>query len=401
MLKQILDILEIVTGVGAVGAATLGSYKWLKRRSSVFLFFKKYCEHRFFYFRSFVNKLIQKNIAHPLPDGRFINYSLALRNGFYAEDVTSVRLKFFSRLVDYQMPYKIEIDYISDPDTRLFISKGQCFDRFRLDDNLLALTEPILNEFLMEKPNTTDGPALRLKSITKDKSGSWLCELQRASYFDQVRTNLTLDIPLNFEDTMRILDLSDVRGLKSLNDSVMANTIGVSAIWFTQCPNEDKHDRIRFFMMPRKKTTGVFSDMLGTISGVVEPPVNDIFDVETLEDYAVKEIIREFYQETGYDKYMEQKELTESCFSVIPLAFTRELARGGKPQFFFAINTPYVDEKHVAECFEMSFNGKEEFYNDLRSRFVMYKLSPETLTNLLLTYKYLQRKQKLDYIDLC
>ena len=86
---------------------------------------------------------------------------------------------------------------------------------------------------------------------------------------------------------------------------------------------------------------------------------------------------------------------------MIPLAFTRELARGGKPQFFFAINTPYVDEKHVAECFEMSFNGKEEFYNDLRSRFVMYKLSPETLTNLLLTYKYLQRKQKLDYIDLC
>ena len=96
MLKQILDILEIVTSVGAVGAATLGSYKWIKRRSSVFLFFKKYCEHRFFYFRSFVNKLIQKNIAHPLPDGRFINYSLALRNGFYAEDVTSVRLKLFN-----------------------------------------------------------------------------------------------------------------------------------------------------------------------------------------------------------------------------------------------------------------------------------------------------------------
>lgn len=152
--------------------------------------------------------------------------------------------------------------------------------------------------------------------------------------------------------------------------------------------------------MPRRKTTGVFTDMLGIISGVVEPPADGVFLEKTLEEYVEKEIRREFYQETGYAKYMERRGLDETCVSIFPLAFARELTRGGKPQFFFAINTPYIDEKEMADFFELSFNGQEEFYNDFRSRFVMYRLSPETLSNLLFAYSYIQRKQKLGYIDL-
>lgn len=398
--KQVLDILEVLTGSVAVVTAGYSSYRWLKRRSSVFLFFKRYCERRFFYFRSFVNKLIQKNISRPLPDGRFINYALALRNGFYAKDVAAVKLKFFNKTVDYQMPYKIIHNYITDPESRILIKGGDSSERFVMDAKIKSLTDPVLNEFLSLKPNTTDGPALRMKSLSVLEDGNLQCELQNASYFDQVRTNLTLDVPLNFEDTIRIIDLGEQNSLKEFSDSIMANTIGVSAVWFTECPNVDKDNRLRFFLMPRRKTTGVFTDMLGIISGVVEPPADGVFLEKTLEEYVEKEIRREFYQETGYAKYMERRGLDETCVSIFPLAFARELTRGGKPQFFFAINTPYIDEKEMADFFELSFNGQEEFYNDFRSRFVMYRLSPETLSNLLFAYSYIQRKQKLGYIDL-
>ena len=56
-------------------------------------------------------------------------------------------------------------------------------------------------------------------------------------------------------------------------------------------------------------------------------------------------------------------------------------------------------KKIDCEYFKISYNGKEEFYSDMRSRFMMYGLSPETMTNLILAYKYIQRNQRLDYVD--
>lgn len=63
------------------------------------------------------------------------------------------------------------------------------------------------------------------------------------------------------------------------------------------------------------------------------------------------------------------------------------------------IVTPYVPERVLSKYFKISYNGKEEFYSDMRSRFMMYGLSPETMTNLILAYRYIQRNQRLDYVD--
>lgn len=393
------DILGVIASVGSIAGGSYTTYRWYMRKHSNIIYYKKYCEYNFLYFKSFVNKLIYKNISKPLPDGRFINYDLALKNGSYANDVETVNLKFSSKIIKYLLPYKREIDYIIDSDSKIQITGNQLLERFELEKELKDSTDPVLKEFISAKPTTTDGPAIRMKSFVKVNENTYQCELQQASYFDQVRTNLTLDVPIKFDETVRILDMDSSKRLKDLSESVMANTIGVSAIWFTECRNIDKSDRLRFYLRPRRESTGVFSNMLGTVSGVVEPPPNNIFTESTLEEFMIKEIRREFYQETGYDHYLHEHSMSEETVKIIPLAFMRELTRGGKPQFFFAINTPYATERELAKYFKLSYNGKEEFYSDFRSRFVIYNLSPETMVNLMLTYKYIQRKQNLPYID--
>lgn len=140
--------------------------------------------------------------------------------------------------------------------------------------------------------------------------------------------------------------------------------------------------------------------MLGTVSGVVEPPANDEFAYDTLEEYAKKEITREFYEETGYNEYMVSKSLPENKIKVVPLAFTRELIRGGKPQFFFLIITPEISDTELSIYFKKSFNGAEEFRNNIDSRIINYRMSPETQTNFLYALAYIQRFEKLEYIDL-
>ena len=393
------DILAVIASVGSVVGGTCTAFRWYRRKHDDVLYFKHYCEQNFMYFKSFVDKLVYKTISRPLPDSRFINYDLALKNGFYANDVMKVDARFGSDVQSYQIPYKSEIDYLADPQARILIEDSRISGRFTMDPQLTADTDVALNKFLKVKPNTTDGPTMRMKSFVKDGDSTYRCVLQAASYFDQVRTNLTLDEPFSLGETVRIADLGTEGHLKDLSESIMANTIGVSAVWVMECDDKGKNDRLRFFLRPRRGTTGVFTDMLGTISGVVEPPVDGAFEETSLEDYLMKEIRREFYQESGFNRYLADNSLSEEVVKICPLAFMRELTRGGKPQFFFMIVTPYVPERVLSKYFKISYNGKEEFYSDMRSRFMMYGLSPETMTNLILAYRYIQRNQRLDYVD--
>ena len=261
-------------------------------------------------------------------------------------------------------------------------------------------TEPILQEFLKAKKNTTNDGALRLKSLVKKTDLEYECELQLATYFDQIRTNLTLDMPLNIGRTMRIEDLSANKQLKKFADSILANTIGVSAIWVMPYKGKDKNNRFKVFLKPRKESTGVFYNMLGTISGVVEAPGMCVMKCDTLEEYVTSQIRKEFYQESGYDQYMEDHVRDESEVEIIPLVMVRELMRGGKPQFFYLIKTPEVSEWVISKYFKNSFNGAEEFENSIITRFKDYDLSPETQVNILYAYSYIQRRQNIDFIDI-
>lgn len=399
--RTIIEIIGALASVFAILGGLFVANRYFHRiwrHSGKYM--NEYTRHTFFYPLSFAAKILQKNVFEPLGESQFINYAAALSKDFYSNDVAQVKLKIGKNIKQLDLPYKEIIDYIAHPDTRTVIKGGKIESRFDLGERYMALTQPNFDEFLRERPKTTNGPALRLKSLTSTGENAYECVLQRAGYHDQVRTNLTLDLPIGLGMSMRTEDLSASKQLRPLEESVLANTIGVSAIWVTPCRKGDKKSRHQVFLRPRRKQTGVYYDMLGTVSGVVEVPDNDTFACETLEEYASSEIIREFYQETGYKQYLDSKSLPETVVQVVPLMFVRELIRGGKPQFFFLIVTPEISESELTPFFNHSYNGTEEFRSNIDARMINYRLSPETQTNLIYALRYIQRFQHLDFVDL-
>lgn len=398
------SIIEIIGAVASLFAIFGGLYvakrfvHHIWRRNGKFL--NEYTRHSFFYPMAFAKHILRKNVFKPLGDSQFIDYSSALEKDYYSHDVATVRVKIGKSVSELQLPYKEIIDYIKHPDTVTEIAGGRIDSRFNLGERYTALTQDNFDEFLKSRPNTTNGPALRMQSLTPNGDGTYCCVLQRAGYFDQVRTNLTIDMPISLGSSMRTEDLSPDKQLRPLQESILANTIGVSAIWVTPLRKGDRRSRHQVFLRPRRKQTGVYYDLLGTVSGVVEAPEGDIFPCCKLEEYAKSEILREFYQETGYKLYLDSRQMSESVVEVVPLMFVRELIRGGKPQFFFLIVTPEISESQLTPFFKKSYNGTEEFRSAIDSRMFNYSLSPETQTNLIYALRYIQRNHHLDFIDL-
>lgn len=399
--KTIGEIIAIAGGIisiaGVIPVVTRHIIRQWHRKGR---YMSEYAKHSFFYPLSFAKKILRKNIELAYGESEFINYASALVKNYYSDDVTKIKLMIGKIITELDLPYKEIINYITHPEASTAI-KDRCIDsRFELGKKYLELTQANFDDFVRAKPKTTDGPALRLQSLRQVEGDKYECVLQSAGYFDQVRTNLSLDYPIDLGRSMRTEDLTNNKQLKPLHESILANTIGVSAIWVTPRKHRGKKLQYQVFLRPRSRQTGVFYDMLGTVSGVVEPPANDEFAYDTLEEYAKKEITREFYEETGYNEYMVSKSLPENKIKVVPLAFTRELIRGGKPQFFFLIITPEISDTELSIYFKKSFNGAEEFRNNIDSRIINYRMSPETQTNFLYALAYIQRFEKLEYIDL-
>ena len=399
--RTIIEIIGALASIFAILGGLFVANRYFQRvwrHSGKYM--NEYTRHTFFYPLSFAAKILQKNVFEPLGESQFINYAAALSKDFYSNDVAQVKLKIGKNIKELDLPYKEIIDYIAHPDARTMIKGGKIESRFDLGERYTALTQDNFDEFLKSRPNTTNGPALRMQSLTPNGDGTYCCVLQRAGYFDQVRTNLTIDMPISLGSSMRTEDLSPDKQLRPLQESILANTIGVSAIWVTPLRKGDRRSRHQVFLRPRRKQTGVYYDLLGTVSGVVEAPEGDVFPCNRLEEYAKSEILREFYQETGYNLYLDSRQMSESVVEVVPLMFVRELIRGGKPQFFFLIVTPEISESQLTPFFKKSYNGTEEFRSAIDSRMFNYSLSPETQTNLIYALRYIQRNHHLDFIDL-
>ena len=267
------SIIEIIGAVASLFAIFGGLYvakrfvHHIWRRNGKFL--NEYTRHSFFYPMAFAKQILRKNVFKPLGDSQFIDYSSALEKDYYSHDVATVRVKIGKSVSELQLPYKEIIDYIKHPDTVTEIAGGRIDSRFDLGERYTALTQDNFDEFLKSRPNTTNGPALRMQSLTPNGDGTYCCVLQRAGYFDQVRTNLTIDMPISLGSSMRTEDLSPDKQLRPLQESILANTIGVSAIWVTPLRKGDRRSRHQVFLRPRRKQTGVYYDLLGTVSGLI------------------------------------------------------------------------------------------------------------------------------------
>ena len=384
----------------------------------------KYSTSRFFYKDSLVKEMLF-NYEMPHISKDFIKYSDVLHKGYYHHDTLNITVKRNNGDTrDIQLPYKELINFVRTPEATVLVTNHDNVNKYKMEKKVVAQTDNNLETYLKIKPlrapklsfgkkilrllgknghQTFNGHILRLADLQETAPEKFECTVEKARFYDLIRTNLTLDLPFKGDgiNTLRMQDLSEDKRIRSFNESVMTNFIGVSAIWCI-CNDHDRIiDRVSFYMKPRQSNLSVFSNMLGTVSGYVIPPAKNEIN-ENLLEYLEKELRREFSEETGYLDYLKKtkKKINAQSIQIIPLAMTRELIRGGNPQFFYLIKTPHISEKDFARYFTKSKDGKNEFQDSTLSNVLNFPLSPETALNILYCYQYLQRKEYLNFVSL-
>ena len=316
----------------------------------------------------------------------------------------------------FELPYKEVINFIEAPDTTITITNPNNIKRFQLSEALNKLTQPAYEEFMGKKPNTYNDSHPRIASLYKTDD-KYSCTIEEADYFQQIRTNLSLDFKINMENeqetTLRNIEqnnrVTESQDLPEFSESCLANTIGVSAIWMMKRSIWSKD----VFLRPRKNNVGVFAGKLGIPSGSVEMPKGSRFRTKNLVEYLTLDIAREFIEETGLfgeKVYVGKNRENTITFSdikknfelpndfptpitlpesvemtIIPLAFVRELRRGGKPQMFFLITTKEIPDVIIRKGFVQS-KGNEEFEKTLLTSAT---LSSETMSNYVYAQKYI------------
>lgn len=188
--------------------------------------------------------------------------------------------------------------------------------------------------YLKDKQEWENNTSLRVNYF--DSTGKMSC--QKARYFDQVGTNITLDWAsgalANGWRTIRIDVERPVNGkLCPLRESNLANTLGVAVILYDKALSPIM--RVRSDSLGSIPKCGLHS----TASGVheVDPmQPSGVFDYSILERGMVKEIKHEI----GLDEHEYQ---------LLPIVFARELPRGGKPQLFF-MALAKVDNQRIRDA---------------------------------------------------
>lgn len=322
----------------------------------------------------------------------------------YGDDMRSMKIHDAHGERTIRIPYLEMINFINDADTKISIEPLTITKEFNLPEDLKKATEPARADVCRRKKNTHDDPHPRMASFEKINDKEYKCSFEKTCYYNQIRTNLTMDYPIEVpgygDTTMRKIEMKkrkkdgdQSRRLPLLSESGLANVVGVSAIW---CMGDDAAHR-KYYLLPRKEDVGVYENMLGMPSGDIECPKGDKFPNDSLVDFLKWEIAREFAEETGiadserddtkYSKPLETNKIKHRTkLNIIPLAFLREMLRGGKPQMFFLIRTEVIPDKKLRRCFRASL-GVEEFnskpYSDA-------KLSTEVACNYLYAQAYLQ-----------
>ncbi|MCI0560430.1 MAG: hypothetical protein MN733_18240 [Nitrososphaera sp.] len=197
---------------------------------------------------------------------------------------------------------------------------------------------------------------------------SWSAEsnridVQKASYFDQVATNLTMDWASGFVSNERLSRIATSRiatvrnsferpregKLPSLGESSLANTLGVAAFLYTAD---------RQILIPIR---GDNQAIMSQGEGKFHCSASGVFKWENLENSG-DEASFQALAAGMHDEISRELNVPKEAYQLTPLAFTRELARGGKPQLFFSAKCE-LELKHVRERMKDA-EEKWEFLNE-------------------------------------
>lgn len=314
---------------------------------------------------------------------QFLNYDTSWLSNYYYKTSDGENL-LRSNDNKLKAPYEIAFDYrkypINDWGTFRYIGNFQM-------TNQLAVIRDGLIKLFQDKGLLCKGDNIcpRIKNILTEK-GDLILEIEKATYYDQVATNLSLDFPLNNNDaesigakTLREWDIKQSKTkqgyLPTFSKSKLANTIGV-AVGITV--TNKKGEKV-FLIRQRTSNVAVaaktnalpfsFSLNLET-KGLTIGKESSIFDL----------IKSDFRHEQSEELGLEPGILDFE--KVKPLLLCREFCRGGKPQFFFEIelDIPFEDlKKQIKE----NLIQKKEFTNTIEGMTIekakknLSKFSPE------------------------
>lgn len=280
-------------------------------------------------------------------------------------------------------PYTIEYDY-------RHVADHSAWGTVRVSEDFKFPVELISHKNDMVKRFDDDGklgkgnrPCPRLSDFQIDGSGRPAFTIQRAFYFDQVGTNLTVDYPFLKEIRVSGESCSSVRAWDILQASVkgepaplassrLANTIGI-AVGVTA---KDRKGRSYPLKRKRSETVAVYGGewhvpfSFALAWSEMLKPGNEL----TLPNLIMQDWGHELAEELG---------LEVSDFEPPrPLAFCRDLARGGKPQFFFEM----VSRKTLEDLRGAAGSDKSEFVGKIKAADQQIQnYSPELLAFSLLT----------------
>lgn len=191
-------------------------------------------------------------------------------------------------------------------------------EEFEVSDDVASITGSGLKEILEECPGIVNGRAVRLLRVVSDADGiSAKITLQPVRYFDHLRTNMQMDRTLPGGKTLREI-VHPGGALEPLETSKLANPLGVDVLLFTRTGD----------LIVQKRSMGMSvrpGALAPSVSGgflwqdIAEPGTTTLADVP---------VWREAVEELGIAR--------EALRDIVFLGVTRELARGGQPEAFFA-----------------------------------------------------------------
>lgn len=157
-----------------------------------------------------------------------------------------------------------------------------------------------------------------------------LIEIQKADYFSQVGSNLTMDWASGCLATGSESQTATIRNtveppldgrLKPLGQSVLANTLGVAVVLLTA----DHH-----LLIPIR---GDAQAIMHSQSGQFHCSASGVFNWSAFQ--GAEEASFDALERGMQAEIKSELHLDEADYQLTPLLFARELARGGKPQLFF------------------------------------------------------------------
>lgn len=284
-------------------------------------------------------------------------------------------------------PYQIIHDYTENPLENWGEYK---FDGMFEYPHELAMVKTHMVRLMNKQLYKKDNPCPRVREVKKSGKNLVL-KIQKAFYFDQVGSNLSLDYKLPQKiaeeigaETIRKWDMLNSQSpngtLPSFERSRLANTIGIAVGMVAK----NKYGQELILTRMRTGNVAVYKNMYHVPFSFA---LNFSKVNEKSREGSIKELIRpDFHHEMAEELGLEPSDFDFE--EVKPLLLCRDLCRGGKPQFFLEliIKTPY--EKIIRRINESSgreFSGATQGIetsdiSDLRKK----KFSPELMAYILI-----------------